>query len=165
MASTQILIRIREKQLHTHAGATAESPVVSRGGPLSTDLSLCLLTLANHSYVDRSQVRRSDSGDGGEGVQCITDLATCCTSGDGAYRGDWYFPDGTILPFTAPDVDTFEVREHYILSVTDIRVTTSTYVRISSGVCLTLTRSAINRAYRKTYALRRSKYNYTDSSV
>ena len=39
-----------------------------------------------------------------------TDLATCCTSSGGPYRGDWYFPDGTRLPFPAPNVDTFEVR-------------------------------------------------------
>ena len=66
-------------------------------------------TLANHSYVDLSQVGRPDIGDG-EGVQCITDLATCCTGSDGHHRGDWYFPDGTRLPFAYLDVDTFETR-------------------------------------------------------
>ena len=35
-------------------------------------------TLANHSYVDLSLVGRPDVLDGGEGVQCITDLTTCC---------------------------------------------------------------------------------------
>ena len=66
-------------------------------------------TLANNSHVDLSQVGRPDIGDGGEGLQCVTDLSTCCTSSDGSHRGDWYFPDGTRLPFTAPDVDPFEV--------------------------------------------------------
>ena len=66
-------------------------------------------TLANNSHVDLSQVGGPDIGDGGEGLQCVTDLSTCCTSSDGSHRGDWYFPDGTRLPFTAPDVDTFEV--------------------------------------------------------
>ena len=46
----------------------------------------------------------------GEGVQCITDLTTCCTSADGPHHGDWYFPDGTRLPFAASDVDTYETR-------------------------------------------------------
>ena len=46
----------------------------------------------------------------GDDVQCITDLTTCCTSGDGSHRGDWYFPDGTRLPFAAANVDTFEAR-------------------------------------------------------
>ena len=72
-------------------------------------LSFMSQTLANHSYVDLSQVGRPDIGDG-EGVQCITDLATCCTGSDGHHRGDWYFPDGTRLPFAYLDVDTFETR-------------------------------------------------------
>ena len=69
-------------------------------------------TLANHSYVDLSLVGRSDliGGVGGEGVQCITDWATCCNSTYGAHRGDWFFPDGTRLPFAATHVHTFEVR-------------------------------------------------------
>ena len=48
--------------------------------------------------------------DSGEGVQCITDLSTCCTSANGGHRGDWYLPDGTRLPFAAVNVDTFEAR-------------------------------------------------------
>ena len=49
-------------------------------------------TLANHSYVDLSLVEiRGDS------VQCHTDLTTCCSSGQGIHRGDWYFPNGTRL--------------------------------------------------------------------
>ena len=67
-------------------------------------------TLANHSYVDLSQVGRPDFVDSGEGVQCITDLSTCCSGTDGAHRGDWYFPDGTQLPFAASNVDTYETR-------------------------------------------------------
>ena len=51
--------------------------------------------LANHSYVDLSTVR-SDISDS---VVCHTDLNTCCSSGQGIHRGDWYFPDGTRLPF------------------------------------------------------------------
>ena len=66
-------------------------------------------TLANHSYVDISLVGRSDFA-GGEGVQCITDLTTCCTSTVGPHRGDWYFPDGTRLPFPGGG-DIFEARE------------------------------------------------------
>ncbi|CAI8051449.1 Receptor-type tyrosine-protein phosphatase F [Geodia barretti] len=66
-------------------------------------------TLANHSYVDISQVGRPDIG-GGEGVQCITDLATCCTSTGGPHLGDWYFPDGSRLQFAGDGGDTFEFR-------------------------------------------------------
>ena len=52
--------------------------------------------LANHSYVDISKVGTSDSNT----VQCHTDLSTCCGSSQGSHRGDWYFPNGTRLPFS-----------------------------------------------------------------
>ena len=48
-------------------------------------------TLANHSYVNLSLV-----GDhrGGESVECVPNLSTCCSGVQGVQRGDWYFPDG-----------------------------------------------------------------------
>ena len=61
-------------------------------------------TLANHSYVDLSQVGSEQNGS--DRVQCITDLNTCC---QGTHRGDWYFPDGDRLPFNG-DGDIYEVR-------------------------------------------------------
>ena len=51
-------------------------------------------TLADHSYVDISQV-----GTGSVSVQCHTDLQTCCSGAQGIHRGDWYFPNGVRLPF------------------------------------------------------------------
>ena len=65
-------------------------------------------TLDNHSYVDISQV--GSDGSGGDTVQCITDLNTCCTSADGPHRGDWYFPDGNRLPFAAANIGIYEAR-------------------------------------------------------
>ena len=53
-------------------------------------------TLANHSYVDISQVGIDDSGS--DSVHCHTDLNTCCSGAQGSHRGDWYFPNGTRLP-------------------------------------------------------------------
>ena len=64
-------------------------------------------TLANHSYVDLSQVGRDLSGS--DSVQCYTDLDTCCSGAQGPYRGDWYFPNGDRLPFSGT-VDIFENR-------------------------------------------------------
>ena len=55
-------------------------------------------TLANHSYVNLSLVGNDASGS--DSVVCHTDLKTCCSSTEGPHRGDWYFPDGTQLPFT-----------------------------------------------------------------
>ena len=56
-------------------------------------------TLDDHSYVDLSQV--GDDTSGSDGVQCHTDLNTCCTGAQGYHRGDWNFPDGTRLPFNS----------------------------------------------------------------
>ena len=66
-------------------------------------------TLDNNSYVDINDVGRPDAS-GGEGVQCITDLSTCCSGTQGGHRGDWFFPDGTRLPNPAVAVDTFQSR-------------------------------------------------------
>ena len=54
-------------------------------------------TLPNHSYVDFSLVGYMRTGS--DSVQCHTDLTTCCSSGQGIHRGDWYFPNGTRLLF------------------------------------------------------------------
>ena len=65
-------------------------------------------TLANHSYVDLSLV--GDDGSGRDSVQCYTDLSTCCTSGQGVHRGDWWFPYGTRLHFSMDGGNIFEAR-------------------------------------------------------
>ena len=62
-------------------------------------------TLANHSYVDLSLVGDDYYYDS---VQCYTDLGTCCSMSQGVHRGDWYFPNGTRLPFYGGG-DIFEV--------------------------------------------------------
>ena len=73
-------------------------------------------TLANHSYVDISQV--GNDGSGSDSVQCITDLATCCSGGQGIHRGDWYFPDGTI------DCHSLEV----VISMSFVQLRELTYI-------------------------------------
>ena len=55
-------------------------------------------TLPNHSYVDLTLVG-TESGNPGNTVRCHTDLGSCCGGGQGPHRGDWYFPNGTRLPF------------------------------------------------------------------
>ena len=62
-------------------------------------------TLVNHSYVDLSTV--GNSSNGSNSIQCHTDLSTCCSGRQGPHRGDWYFPNGTILPFSG---DMYKVR-------------------------------------------------------
>ena len=58
--------------------------------------------LANNSYVDLSTV--GSAGDSSDSVVCRTDLPTCCSGGQGIHRGNWSFPDGTILPSIGPGV-------------------------------------------------------------
>ena len=71
-------------------------------------LSFMGQTLANHSYVDISQV-----GSGSNSVQCHTDLSTCCAAAYGLHRGDWYFPNGTRLPIPSADSGSiYEAREY-----------------------------------------------------
>ena len=47
--------------------------------------------LPNNSYMDLRLMSNPLSG--GEGVQCHTDLTTCCSSDQDMDRGDWYAPD------------------------------------------------------------------------
>ena len=62
-------------------------------------------TLADHSFVDISQV-----GTGDAAVRCHTDLTTCCSGAQGSHRGDWYFPNGDVLQFPNTGADIFENR-------------------------------------------------------
>ena len=51
-----------------------------------------------------------DDTSSSDSVQCHTDLSTCCTGREGPHRGDWYFPDGTRLPFSGRGGDIYEYR-------------------------------------------------------
>ena len=66
--------------------------------------------LPNHSYVDLSLVGNERIGVG-HSIQCHTDLSTCCSAAAGVHRGDWYFPNGTRLPFPGGS-DIVEARTH-----------------------------------------------------
>ena len=68
-------------------------------------------TLADHSYVDISQVW--NDGSGSDSVQCHTNLNTCCNMAQGPHRGDWYFPNGdrlTVPGGSLPLGDIYESR-------------------------------------------------------
>ena len=67
-------------------------------------------TLPNHSYVDLTLVGNPGLNGGDHSVQCHTDLSSCCSGNQGNHRGDWYFPNGTRLPFSTPTVGIHEAR-------------------------------------------------------
>ena len=74
--------------LCTHCRAQ-EFPYVSFNGE----------TYANHSYLDLTLVGNMELNK----VLCHTNNQDCCSSGQGSYRGDWYFPNGSRLPFPKQD--------------------------------------------------------------
>ena len=65
-------------------------------------------TLTNHSYVDLSTV--GSAGYNSDSVVCHSDLSTCCSGYDGVHRGDWYFPDGSVLPYPGISIPIYEGR-------------------------------------------------------
>ena len=67
-------------------------------------------TLPNHSYVYHTRVGTPDDHVYIPDIVCHTNMATCCSREQGSNRGDWYFPDGTRLPYSAY-IPIFEVRE------------------------------------------------------
>ena len=70
-------------------------------------------TLPNHAFVNLSLV--GNAGD--DSVQCRTDLSTCCSGVQGSDRGDWYYPSGDRLLFSALNV----VYQHRIAQRVDLR--------------------------------------------
>ena len=61
-------------------------------------------SLADHFYVDLSTVGSDNDNYFSDNVVCHTDLETCCSSSQSVHRGDWYFPNGTVLPFSGNSV-------------------------------------------------------------
>ena len=61
--------------------------------------------IPNHGYVDLGTVGVNWHNS----VRCITDLTTCCRSEEGDHRGQWFFPNGTLV--TQSDNTDFYVRE------------------------------------------------------
>ena len=72
--------------------------------------------LPNHSYVDLTLV--GSAGDGSDIVQCHTDLSSCCSSAQGPDRGDWYFPNGSVLQFNG---DGGDIYKHRVAQRVDLR--------------------------------------------
>ena len=50
------------------------------------------------NYPSGSTLLRTDIGEGAAALQCTTNRAGCCRSSDGERAGEFYFPDGTLVP-------------------------------------------------------------------
>ena len=75
--------------------------------------------LPNHAYVDLTTVGDNITASSGDTVRCQTDLDSCCSSPQGIHRGDWYFPDGSVLPFPITNNinDIVEDREPQVVHI------------------------------------------------
>ena len=71
-------------------------------------------TLVNNSYVNIEQVGHFVNGN--DSVRCLTDLNSCC-NGSLFHRGDWYFPNGTRLPFGGEGGDILESRGKQVIDL------------------------------------------------
>ena len=74
------------------------------------------VNLDNHAYVNLTTVG-NDIGDSGDTVRCHSDLSTCCSGPQGIHRGDWYFPDGSVLPFASSGSDIVEDRYAQVVHI------------------------------------------------
>ena len=90
-------------------------------------------------YANNSVIGIALVGEGFEGAQitdggaleCHTDDTTCCRGIDnpnGTGRGEWYYPDGTVVP--PPDGGTgfYRIRRHMVIRLNRVGVTSPTGV-------------------------------------
>ena len=84
---------------------------------------------ANNSVIDINLVGEGFEGaqitDGGA-LECHTDDTTCCRGIDnppnGPGRGEWYYPDGTVVPPPGRDTGLYRTRDHMVIRLNHYRV-------------------------------------------
>ena len=72
------------------------------------------VNLPNHSYVNLTLVG-NDITDSGNTVRCHTDLETCCAGVQGIHRGDWHFPNGSVLVGAGGGGDIYKRRDAQVV--------------------------------------------------
>ena len=109
---------------------------------ISTEFSLARfgITFANNSVIDINlvgegyptfNISQTDSG----ALECHTDDTTCCRGKDnpnGGGRGEWYYPNGTMVPAPGGDDGFYRSRDHMV-------------IRLNRGGKLTLSPTGIYR--------------------
>lgn len=75
---------------------------------------LSFMLFSNHSYIDLSLIGENDDNNI---LQCSTDLITCCSSTQGDYRGDWYYPNGEKLQFSSGGADIYQRRDDRVVKL------------------------------------------------
>ena len=78
------------------------------------------VTYGNNSVIDINLVREGFNTDGGI-LGCHTDDTTCCRRIDnppnGTDRGEWYYPNGTVVPPPSDDTGLYRTREHMVIAL------------------------------------------------
>ena len=76
---------------------------------------------ANNSVIDINLIGEGFDGpqitDGGA-LECHTDDTTCCRGIDnpnGPGRGEWYYPDGTVVPPPGGSTGFYRTRDHMVI--------------------------------------------------
>ena len=92
----------------------------------NTEFSLARfgVTFANNSVIDINlvgegylapNIEQTDSG----ALECHIDDTTCCRGTDnppnGTGRGEWYYPDGTVVPPPGGDSGFYRTRDHMVV--------------------------------------------------
>ena len=73
-------------------------------------LSLNRTVYVNNSIIQITSIGKADSNTSqNEGLQCITDRKPCCETGPNI-SGDWYFPNGTIVPMQSSAASFYRSR-------------------------------------------------------
>ena len=88
---------------------------------------------ANNSDIDINLVGEGFEGlpqitDGGA-LECHTDDTTCCRGIDnpnGTGRGEWYYPDGTIVPPPGGDIRFYRTRDQMVIRLNRISASNGT---------------------------------------
>ena len=63
-------------------------------------------------YVDFNSVGMDDAG-----LECRTDLMTCCSQNEGHYLGYWYNPNGDQVPYKSQRGGIFQRRQNGTVSL------------------------------------------------
>ena len=93
---------------------------------------------ANNSFIDIALVGEGFEGaqiTNGGALECHTDDTTCCRGIDsppnGIGRGEWYYPDGTVVPPPGGDTRFYRTRDHMVIR---LNRKPSVYVDQQTGV-------------------------------
>ena len=65
----------------------------------------------DETYTSNETIPLTSVGEGADGVICMTTRTDCCTSEKNETRnGEWYYPDGSVVPISMGNQDFYRNR-------------------------------------------------------